>query len=75
MGEQTKPLDAEQLRIQALREGIALLMTQCTEKQNAFLHKIHDSAPWKGLANCPPGKLGETYELLRRTVIQNEAAA
>lgn len=64
-------LDSEQLKEKALRDGIAELMQQCTEKQNAFLHKIHDSAPWRGLANIPTKELGNTYELLRRTVEQN----
>ncbi len=74
-GVQHTPMAAKDLQDKALRDGIAELMLACTEKQNAFLHRIHDSAPWKGLANCPPEKLGETYELLRRTVAQNAAAA
>jgi hypothetical protein len=59
---------AQQLRNDAVRQGIAGLMEQCTEVQNASLHRIHDGAPWKGLANCPDNKLDETYELLRRTL-------
>lgn len=70
-----KPLSAKDLRIKALRDGIAELMTQCTEAQVAGLHRIHDRAPWKGLANCPDDKLVDTYELLRRTVIHNGGIA
>lgn len=67
----SNPPSTEDLRISGLRDGIAELMAECTEKQLAGLHRIHDSAPWKGLANCPVNKLGETYELLRRTVMSN----
>lgn len=65
------PLTAEQLRIQSLRDGIDSMMLECTEAQLQVLHRIHDAAPWKGLSNCPVSRLGETYELLRRTVMQN----
>ena len=71
-GTQAAPLPAEQLQEQALRGGIADLMSQCTEKQNAFLHQLHDGASWRGLANCPADKLSETYELLRRTVLSKD---
>jgi len=63
---------AKQITEQALRKAIEDLSKRCTEKQVAFLHKIHDSAPWKGLDRCPENKLTETYELLRRTVISNQ---
>jgi len=69
------PPSVEQLKEKALRDGIAELMQGCTDKQNDFLHRIHDSAPWKGLANCPVEKLGDTYELLRRTAQQNASGA
>lgn len=75
MTDNKHPPSAEQIKEQALRQGISDLMGECSEKQNAFLHRIHDNAPWKGLANCPAGKLSETYELLRRTVAENERKA
>lgn len=68
------PLNSDDIQEKALREGIGELITQCTTKQVEFLHRIHNGAPWKGLDNCPPGKLAETYELLRRTVLKNAAA-
>lgn len=68
------PLSAEAVRVKALRDGIDDMLEQCTQVQQAFLHRIHDSAPWKGLANCPDSKLPETYELLRRTISANRAA-
>jgi hypothetical protein len=68
------PLSAEAAKTKALRDGIDSMMDLCTEKQIAFLNKIHDNAPWKGLANCPDNKLVDTYELLRRTVAANVGA-
>jgi hypothetical protein len=68
------PISADEARQQALRDGIRDMLEECTEAQRAFLHRIHDNAPWKGLANCPPGKLAESYELVRRTVFGNRAA-
>lgn len=69
------PRSAAELRTDAVREAIGELLAECTETQRAFLHRIHDNAPWKGLANCPGNKLDETYELLRRTVLVNTAKA
>jgi hypothetical protein len=60
---------AAELREIAVRSGINELMRQCTQTQIAFIHRIHDSAPWRGLKNCPANRLDETYELLRRTVL------
>ncbi len=68
------PLTTEQLRVRSLRDGIDTLMLECTEAQLQGLHRIHDAAPWKGLANCPENQLSATYELLRRTVMQNAKA-
>lgn len=68
------PLTTEQLRIKSLRDGIDALMFECTDAQLAGLHRIHDGAPWRGLANCPENQLSATYELLRRTVMQNAKA-
>lgn len=62
---------ADEVRDQALRDAIHVLLAQCTEKQRAALHAIHDRAPWKGLFNCPADKLRETYNLVRRTVEAN----
>ena len=67
------PISAAEVQSQSLRDGINALLEDCTEKQRAFLHRIHDSAPWKGLANCPPDQLSLSYELLRRTVIENRS--
>lgn len=69
------PISAEALRATTLRSGIAELFEECDAVQQAFLHRIHDSAPWGGIANCPDNKLAETYELLRRTVSMNRAKA
>ncbi len=62
---------AIEVKERAIREAIMRLLGLCTEKEQQFLHTIHDHAPWKGLANCPGSKLDETYELLRRTVKHN----
>ena len=70
-GARNAPPTTRQVEEQALRDGIAELMRQCTEAQIAGLHRIHNSAPWKGLDNCPPAQLSATYELLRRTVMKN----
>lgn len=67
----SEPLTSDAVRIKALRDGIDDMLQQCTQVQQEFLHHIHDSAPWKGLSNCPDSKLSETYELLRRTVNAN----
>lgn len=68
------PMSAESAKVKALRDGIDSMLDLCTEQQQAFLHRIHDNAPWKGLSNCPDGKLSETYELLRRTIAANIGA-
>ncbi len=67
----TVPLSAEAAKTKTLRDGIDSMLDMCTEPQRAFLNRIHDNAPWRGLANCPDNKLAETYELLRRTVSAN----
>jgi hypothetical protein len=69
------PLSSAEVRVKALRDGIGELISQCTDQQVAFLHRIHDNAPWKGLANIPDSELSATYDLLRRTVIGNIAKA
>lgn len=74
MSTQHTPPTAEQLRVQSMRDGISALMLECTDAQIAGLHRIHDNAPWKGLDNCPVSQLSTTYELLRRTVMQNAKA-
>ena len=61
---------AKQVKEHAMRDAIARLLSVCTEKEQQFLHAIHDHAPWKGLKNCPYEKLDETYDLLRRTVMR-----
>lgn len=63
-------LTAQQLRSKAVRDGINALLENCTAQQRANLHRIHDTAPWKGLANCPEDELNNTYELVRRTVLK-----
>lgn len=65
------PLPVSKFRTEAVRKVIGELLDQCTDKQRAHLHQIHNSAPWHGLKNCPENKLDETYELLRRTVMKN----
>lgn len=72
MSEETMIPSAKELREQSVRTGIDSLIALCTPEQVAFLHKIHDSSPWKGLHNCPADKLDDTYELLRRTVVGNQ---
>lgn len=49
---------------QAINDALPLL----SEKGRALIHRIHDNAPWKGLANCPDSKLNQTYELIRRSL-------
>lgn len=71
---QHTPPTADQLRVQSLRDGINALILECTDAQIAGLHRIHDNSPWKGLNNCPVSQLPATYELLRRTVMQNAKA-
>lgn len=66
---------ATELKIAAIRDGITRLLALCTEKQRTLVHHVHQYAPWKSLENCPPDKLDETYELLRRTAIKNRQEA
>lgn len=61
---------AAEVQKQALRTATAALLADCTDAQRAGLHRIHDGAPWKGLANCPPSKLADAYELVRRTAFE-----
>lgn len=68
-------LTAAQVRTKAVRDAIASLLAECTDKQRALLNQIHDAAPWRGLANLPDYKVDETYELVRRTVIKNRQDA
>lgn len=56
--------DRNELVRKAINDALPLL----TDKQRAFLNRIHDNAPWKGLANCPDSELLATYELIRRTL-------
>lgn len=65
---------AAEIEADALRENIHTLLAECSEAQVAGLHRIHDNAPWKGFDNCPPEKLYETYELVRRTAMSNRAS-
>lgn len=65
------PVSAADVQINALRAGIDDMLVQCSEKQREFFHRIHASSPWKTIDKCPPGKLSESYELLRRTIIKN----
>ena len=58
---------ADEIKNDALRAAIDAEMSMLTERQCKLIYRIHDNAPWKGLANCPPEKLDETYELIRRT--------
>ena len=64
---------SNEVQEKSLRDAIDALVAECTEKQVSFLNRIHDNAPWKGLKNCPVTKLTETYELLRRTVSENQS--
>ncbi len=66
---------AKEVTRRALHEAIEVLMVECTVEQNAFLHRINDSAPWKGLANCPDKDLPGMYDLVVRTVVSNRANA
>jgi hypothetical protein len=66
------PLKFAAMQEQAARDAIDFLLTQCTDAQDVGFHRIHNAAPWKGVQNIPVDKLCESYELLRRTVIQNE---
>ena len=75
MSAQNTPPTAAQVAEQSMRNAIDELVAECTEAQVAGLHRIHDNAPWKGLGNCPANQLSTTYELLRRTVMQNTKAA
>lgn len=69
------PESAAQAQERALREGIAEMILGCTSPQLALLHRIHDSAPWKGLENCPARELPATFDLLRRTIMSNTGVA
>lgn len=68
------PPTAAQVAEQSMRDAIDELIAECTDAQVAGLHRIHNNAPWKGLGNCPVNQLFTTYELLRRTVMQNAKA-
>lgn len=58
---------------EALRRATNALLRECTEQQVALFNKIHDSAPYAGWLKCPPAKLAESYDLVRRTVARNRA--
>jgi hypothetical protein len=66
-------MNSNEVKAAALRAEIENLLHECTDAQKLGLHRIHDNAPWKGFVNCPPEKLSETYELVRRTVMGNRA--
>ena len=53
--------------------SIKELLAECTEDQACFFNRIHNRAPWKGIDNCPENRLAESYQLIRRTVIENRA--
>ena len=63
---------AKQIKYQAVYAALMELLTQCTEKQVEFFHKMNDSAPWKGYKNIPVDHLDDQYDLVRRTVIGNQ---
>lgn len=71
----TKLPTAREVQDELLRVDILKMLDECTETQIAFLHRVHDNAPWKGLANCPSAKLFETYDLVCRTVVSNRSKA
>lgn len=64
---------AEEIMTRALRAAMEELMAECTEDQIAFLHRIHDNSPWKGLHNAPLVELVNSYDLVTRTVVKNRA--
>ncbi len=59
---------AKEIRETAVRQAINDLLPSLSEKQASLLHRIHASAPWKNLENCPENQLDITYELIRRTL-------
>ena len=71
MIEDVKVPRASQFVTDAMRSEITNMLSECTDEQNAFLHKIHDGAPWRGLSNCPADRLKETFDLVARTVEKN----
>lgn len=65
----------DQLIRAKLIEETNLLLSECTEKQVAFFHRVQNGAPWRGFENCPTDQMKSAYELVRRTVIKNREAA
>lgn len=59
---------SKELQTNAVRQAINEALPLLSDKGRALIHRIHDNAPWKGLANCPDAKLSETYELIRRSL-------
>lgn len=64
---------AQEVVRRALFSSMEDLMSECTEEQIAFLHRINDNSPWKGLSNVPDKDLPGMYDLVKRTVEKNRA--
>jgi hypothetical protein len=52
-----------------VRQAISALLDDCTFAEANGFYRIHDNAPWKGVANMPDDRLDASYDLLRRTIL------
>lgn len=69
----TAGLNAQQVQEAALRDNANSMLAALPEGQQAFFHRIHDAAPWRGWVNCPVEHglrrpLAEAHDLLVRSI-------
>jgi hypothetical protein len=57
---------AADIQERALRNAVADALTECTEKQRAFFHRIYGE-------RIPASKLPDAWDLVQRTIRKNEA--
>lgn len=62
---------AAEVKVRVIREATDALLSQCTEKQVEFFHRIHNNAPYKGWENCPDDLIDVAHDLVARTVEAN----
>lgn len=65
------PSSVDELTRDTLKKETLALLEQCTEDQREFFHRIHTNSPWKGFDNVPEKEIAQSYDLVRRTVINN----
>ena len=61
-------VSAQEVADRAIREATDAMLAECTEKEVAFFHKIHASAPWRTWDKCPSKELSGYHALVRRTM-------